>query len=86
MNASALITILENAGWVQTRQRRNHHIFMHASHPTLISVPDLGEKNLNTGLINDIFREAGLPCRIHKLTLSPTQLWKGLFRALRITR
>jgi predicted RNA binding protein YcfA (HicA-like mRNA interferase family) len=86
MNASVLITILENAGWVQTRQRGNHRIFIHTNHPNLISIPDLEEKNLNVGLLNDIFREAGLPCRIHKLTLSPTQLWKGLLNALRITQ
>jgi predicted RNA binding protein YcfA (HicA-like mRNA interferase family) len=86
MNASALITILENAGWVQTRQRGNHRIFMHTDHPNLISIPDLGEKNLNIVLLNDVFREAGLHCRIFKLSLSPTQLWKGILSALRITR
>lgn len=59
MKTSDLIKILEKAGWTEIRQRSRHRIFNHAILPNLIAVPDLGEKSLKIGLLNDILKEAG---------------------------
>lgn len=66
MNASDLIQMLTAAGWHEVRQQGQHRIFSHATHPNLISVPDLGNESLKLGLLNDILREAGFVGRVKK--------------------
>lgn len=71
MKASLLISHLARAGWQQIRQQGIHYILMHPHHPTLISIPDLGEQALKPSLVNDIFREAGLKARVFRFQVSP---------------
>jgi predicted RNA binding protein YcfA (HicA-like mRNA interferase family) len=66
MKASDLIQLLTTAGWQEVRQQGQHRIFKHASHPHLISVPDLGDQSLQLGLLNDILRETGFVGRVKK--------------------
>jgi|GEM_PF-990553 len=64
MKASALMHMLLQAGWSEIRQQGHHRIFSHPAHPNLIAVPDLGDRSLKLGLLNDILREAGIRGRV----------------------
>ena len=71
MKASDLIKFLTKAGWTEIRRQGQHRIFSHTTIPNLIAVPDLGEKSLKIGLLNDILKEAGFKgARVRKTQLS----------------
>jgi predicted RNA binding protein YcfA (HicA-like mRNA interferase family) len=60
MKTSELIKMLTTAGWEEVRQKGSHKIFRHPNHPSNISVPEHGKKDLGKGLVKAILREAGL--------------------------
>ena len=60
MTSADLISDLRQAGWVLDRVRGSHHVFTHAERPGLVVVPH-PKKDLGTGLVKAIRRQAGLP-------------------------
>ncbi|HYC05729.1 MAG TPA: type II toxin-antitoxin system HicA family toxin [Azospirillaceae bacterium] len=60
MNSADLIRELEREGWVLKRVRGSHHVFRHPSKPGIVVVPH-PRKDLKTGLLRDIRKQAGLP-------------------------
>jgi predicted RNA binding protein YcfA (HicA-like mRNA interferase family) len=59
MNSRALIRLLEADGWRCVRIRGSHHQFKHSSKPGLVTVPH-PKKDLGTGLIKAILKQAGI--------------------------
>ena len=53
---------LKAAGWRLDRIRGSHHIFVHHSKPGIVVVPH-PRKDLGTGLVRAIRRQAGIPER-----------------------
>jgi predicted RNA binding protein YcfA (HicA-like mRNA interferase family) len=60
MTSADLIRELRQAGWVLDRVRGSHHVFKHQARPGHIVVPH-PKKDLGTGLVKAIRRQAGLP-------------------------
>jgi predicted RNA binding protein YcfA (HicA-like mRNA interferase family) len=83
MKSTDLIKLLVRHGWHEIRQQGPHHIFSHSANPSVISVPDTGEKPLTVGLLNDILKEAGFKARVRKIRFS--LYWLGsLINSFRI--
>ena len=61
MTSADLMRGLRQAGWVLDRVRGSHHVFVHAGRPGLVVVLH-PKKDLGTGLVKAIRRQAGLPC------------------------
>jgi predicted RNA binding protein YcfA (HicA-like mRNA interferase family) len=59
MNNRDLVRVLKNAGWYEDRVTGSHHIFKHATKPGHLSVPH-PKKDLGTGLVEKILKQAGL--------------------------
>jgi predicted RNA binding protein YcfA (HicA-like mRNA interferase family) len=59
MNSAALIRELNRAGWRLDRVRGSHHVFRHPEKPDIVVVPH-PKKDLGTGLVKAIRRQAGL--------------------------
>jgi predicted RNA binding protein YcfA (HicA-like mRNA interferase family) len=59
MNSRDLVRVLKDAGWYEDRVVASHHIFKHATVPGHISVLH-PKKDLGTGLVNKILKQAGL--------------------------
>ncbi|MFN0036735.1 MAG: type II toxin-antitoxin system HicA family toxin [Saprospiraceae bacterium] len=60
MKARDLIKQMEDAGWVEVRQKGSHRIFQHPDFPRSIPVPDHGAKDLSKGTAHAILKQAGL--------------------------
>lgn len=60
MKADDLIKLLEKNGWQFVRQRGSHQIYKHEDYPNIIVVPNHGKKDLGSGLLNKIMKDAGL--------------------------
>lgn len=60
MNAKQLVKRLETEGWRETRVRGSHRIFKHPEKTQTIVVPDHGSKDIATGTLNRILKDAGL--------------------------
>jgi len=60
MTTADPIRDLRQAGWVLDRVRGSHHVFVLAGRPGLVVVPH-PKKDLGTGLVKAIRRQAGLP-------------------------
>lgn len=60
MTSADLIRELRQAGWVLDRVRGSHHVFKHPVRAGHIVVPH-PKKDLGTGLVKAIRRQAGLP-------------------------
>jgi predicted RNA binding protein YcfA (HicA-like mRNA interferase family) len=60
MTSADLIRELRQAGWVLDRVRGSHHVFKHRARPGHIVVLH-PKKDLGTGLVKAIRRQAGLP-------------------------
>jgi len=75
MKTTLLIQLLKRGGWRQNRKVNNELVFTHPDFTNLISVPDMGEQEINPELLNEIFQAARLKTRIHKITVpSPANL------------
>lgn len=59
MPSAELIRELKAAGWVLDRVRGSHHVFKHPKRPGHLVVPH-PRKDLGTGLVTAIRRQAGL--------------------------
>ena len=59
MQSADLIRVLRQAGWVLDRVRGSHHVFRHPERPGIVVVPH-PKKDLGTGLVTAIRRQAGL--------------------------
>jgi len=59
MNSLELIKLLEADGWTLRATRGSHHVFVHPTKSGHISVPH-PKKNLGTGLIHRLLKNAGL--------------------------
>jgi len=59
MKSADLIRELKRAGWVLDRVRGSHHVFKHPKRPGHLVVPH-PRKDLGTGLVTAIRRQAGL--------------------------
>lgn len=54
-----LIVLLKRQGWTLASQDGSHQTFKHPANPLLITVPH-PKKDLPTGLVRRIYRDAGL--------------------------
>ncbi len=63
MKSADLIRLLEADGWTLDRVRGSHHVFRHSTKPGIVVVPH-PKKDLGTGLIAAIRKQAGLRCVI----------------------
>lgn len=52
--------LLEKRGWVLTRVRGSHHVYMKPGLPTRISVPVHGNQSLKKGLQQFFMKVAGI--------------------------
>lgn len=59
MKSSDVIRLLEADGWTLNRVRGSHHIFKHPVKAGIIVVPH-PKKDLGTGLVNAILKQAGV--------------------------
>lgn len=60
MNAKQLMKLLEMNGWRQARMRGSHRIYKNLDSNQTIVVPDHGNKDIATGTLNKILKDAGL--------------------------
>jgi predicted RNA binding protein YcfA (HicA-like mRNA interferase family) len=59
MQSSKIIRMLIDEGWYEVRVKGSHHHFKHPIKPGLVTVPH-PEKDLPTGTVNSILKQAGL--------------------------
>jgi predicted RNA binding protein YcfA (HicA-like mRNA interferase family) len=59
MTSADLIRELRRAGWGLDRVAGSHHVFKHPERPGIVVVPH-PKKDLGTGLVKAIRRQAGL--------------------------
>ena len=59
MNSKELVKRLEADGWALRNVKGSHHVFVHPSKPGHVSVPH-PKKDLGVGLVNKLFKLAGL--------------------------
>lgn len=52
--------ILLEDGWYEVGQRGSHHYFKHPTKPGKIPVPEHAGKDINSNLVREILKEAGL--------------------------
>jgi len=62
MSSAGLIRQLQQAGWRLDRVRGSHHIFTHPDKPGIVVIPH-PKKDLGTGLVKAIRRQAGILVR-----------------------
>jgi predicted RNA binding protein YcfA (HicA-like mRNA interferase family) len=59
MTSKELITLLKQDGWTLRGSKGSHHVFVHPSKSGHLTVPH-PKKDLGTGLIQKILKQAGL--------------------------
>ena len=59
MNGAELIRQLEMAGWVLRSVKGSHHVYVHPQRGGRLSVPH-PKKDLGTGLVHKLMKQAGL--------------------------
>lgn len=59
MRSADLIREIQKEGWVLDRVRGSHHVFHHPDRPGILVVPH-PKKELGTGLVQAIRKQAGL--------------------------
>jgi predicted RNA binding protein YcfA (HicA-like mRNA interferase family) len=55
-----LCKVLEKHGWKFQRIRGSHHIYARPGSPTILTVPVHGNRDLKTGTLHKLLKEAGL--------------------------
>ena len=63
MKSANLIRLLNTDGWTLDRVRGSHHVFKHPAKVGIIVVPH-PKKDLGTGLVRAILKQAGITCAI----------------------
>jgi predicted RNA binding protein YcfA (HicA-like mRNA interferase family) len=61
MKSADVIRLLKDDGWVLDRIRGSHHVFKHPLKAGVVVVPH-PKKDLGTGLIKAILKQAGITC------------------------
>ncbi len=59
MTSKELIALLKREGWILRGSRGSHHVFVHPSKSGHLTVPH-PKKELGTGLVQKILKQAGL--------------------------
>ncbi|MFW0004449.1 MULTISPECIES: type II toxin-antitoxin system HicA family toxin [Acinetobacter] len=59
MNSRALIKMLLQDGWIESRCRGDHHQFKHPTKKGLVTVTH-PKKDIPIGTVNNILKQAGL--------------------------
>jgi predicted RNA binding protein YcfA (HicA-like mRNA interferase family) len=59
MTGKELIALLNKEGWILRGSRGSHHVFVHPSKSGHLTVPH-PKKDLGTGLVQKILKQAGL--------------------------
>jgi predicted RNA binding protein YcfA (HicA-like mRNA interferase family) len=59
LTSKELITLLKQDGWTLRGSKGSHHVFVHPSKSGHLTVPH-PKKDLGTGLIQKILKQAGL--------------------------
>ena len=62
MRSKDVIRLLEDAGWVQVRQKGSHHQFRHPERPGTVTVPHPNSE-LGIGTLKSIERQSGVKLR-----------------------
>lgn len=60
MKVNELVRLLERDGWMSVRQSGSHRVYRHPSKPGQLTVPVHGSKEIATGTLNSILKQAGL--------------------------
>lgn len=60
LSGKQVCKILEKEDWVLSRVSGSHHVYCKEGHEERIVVPVHGNKSLKRGLLNAIFKAAGL--------------------------
>lgn len=60
ISGKRLCTILEQYGWTLKRISGSHHIYTHPAHKAILTVPVHGNRDLKTGPLHKLMKEAGL--------------------------
>ena len=55
-----LCRVLERHGWELLRIKSSHHIYGQAGNPIIVTVPVHGNRDLRTGTLAKILKDAGL--------------------------
>jgi predicted RNA binding protein YcfA (HicA-like mRNA interferase family) len=56
----ALIKLLEDNGWYQTRVRGSHRQFAHPTKPGIVTVAGTPSVDIPPGTLNSVLKQAGL--------------------------
>jgi predicted RNA binding protein YcfA (HicA-like mRNA interferase family) len=57
---SELFRIIKQNGWIEIRQTGSHVIFRHSERETQLTVPNHGNKEVKTGLLKAILKQADI--------------------------
>lgn len=60
MRAREILKKLKADGWYEVEQRGSHVQLKHPSKPGKVTVPDHGSKDIPTGTLKQIMKQAGL--------------------------
>lgn len=60
MTFRELDKLLKKNGWVQIRSKGSHFHYKHPEKPNTISVPNHNGKDIKTGTVKSIMKQAGL--------------------------
>jgi len=60
MKATEIIRILKEDGWYLKEQKGSHPQFIHSVKPGKVTVPVHGAKEIPTGTLSSIFKQAGI--------------------------
>lgn len=60
MKATEIIRILKEDGWYFKEQKGSHQQFIHGVKPGKVTVPVHGAKDIPTGTLGSIFKQAGI--------------------------
>ncbi len=60
MTFKELDKLLRNNGWFPVRSKGSHFQYQHKDRPNTIAVPNHNGKDIKTGTLNSILKQAGL--------------------------
>lgn len=60
ISGKRLCKIVEKHGWVFQRIRSSHHIYAKPGHPSILTIPVHGNRDLRIGILHKLLKEAGL--------------------------
>ncbi|MBI1778364.1 MAG: type II toxin-antitoxin system HicA family toxin [Proteobacteria bacterium] len=63
MNAREVVRLLKAAGWIEARSKGSHLQMKHPTKGDLVTVPVHGSRDLKSGTLASIERQAGMKLR-----------------------